>query len=353
VISPNTRRHPFWQLTGARLKEFLREPEAVFWVYGFPLLMTVALGIAFQEKPVEQFTVDVEAVAETDWAYQSLTALPDRFEVHRFPFEESRKRLRKGDTLLIVRPGTSQEEALTYLFDPIRPESGLAQRAVDDALQRARGRKDAVGTRSDAFSEPGGRYIDFLVPGLLGMGLMGGGLWGVGFVITDMRIRKLLKRFLATPMRRTHFLLAIMMSRFAFMLPEVIILLLFAYYFFGVAIQGSLWLVLLCIVLGGFTFAGIGMLVACRAKTLEAVSGLMNLIMLPMWILSGIFFSSERFPDAVQPVVKALPLTVLIDALRAVINEGAGLLDIQNKLLALIAWGVISFFVGLRLFRWQ
>jgi ABC-type multidrug transport system permease subunit len=340
-------------MTMARLKEFLREPEVIFWVYGFPLAMTLILGIAFKEKPVEQFIVDVENVPETAWVYQALAADPERFKVKQLDFETSRMRLRKGETLLVVRPGKSAEAALAYVFDPLRPESGLAQRAVDDTLQRAKGRMDSVTTRSEAFSERGGRYIDFLVPGLLGMGLMGGGLWGVGFVITDMRIRKLLKRFLATPMKRTDFLLAIMTSRFFFMLPEVLLLLVFAYFVFDVVIQGSLWLVLLCIMLGGFTFAGIGLLVACRAKTLEAISGLMNAIMLPMWVLSGIFFSAERFPEAAQPFIKALPLTLLNDALRAVMNESAGLADIQFKLLGLLAWGLISFFVGLKLFRWQ
>lgn len=202
-------------------------------------------------------------------------------------------------------------------------------------------------------TEPGGRYIDFLVPGLLGMSLMGGGLWGVGFVTVDMRIRKLLKRLLATPMRKSHFLAGIMLSRLLFMVPEVLVLLIFARFAFGVVNQGSVISLVLLILLGAFSFAGIGLLVASRAKTLEAVSGLMNLVMLPMWVLSGIFFSSDRFPEIAQPFILALPLTELINSSRAVMLEGATLASQAGNVAALAAWGSISFVLALRLFRWN
>ena len=184
---------------------------------------------------------------------------------------------------------------------------------------------DAAEVKLVAVDAPGSRYIDFLVPGLLGMSLMGGGLWGVGFVTVDMRRRNLLKRFLATPMRKSHFLAGLMVSRMLFMVPEVIILLVFARYAFGVVIHGSLFTVVFFILLGALMFSGIGLLVASRATTVEMVSGLMNLVMVPMWIFSGIFFSSERFPEVIQPLIRLLPLTPLIDALRAVMLEGAPL----------------------------
>ena len=214
------------------------------------------------------------------------------------------------------------------------------------------GRNDAAVVGDIELTESGARYIDFLVPGLLGMGLMGGGLWGVGFVIVDMRIRKLLKRFIATPMKKYQFLAGIMLSRFLFMVPEIAILLLFARIAFGVRVQGSLLAVMFFVFLGAFTFAGIGLLVASRAKSLETVSGLMNLVMLPMWVLSGIFFSSERFPAAVQPVIKILPLTPLINALRAVILEGHSLFQLWPQIVILAVWGLVTFVLSLRWFRW-
>jgi ABC-type multidrug transport system permease subunit len=229
----------------------------------------------------------------------------------------------------------------------------LARSGVDDQLQRAAGRQDAADVSFVEVDEPGGRYIDFLVPGLLGMSLMGGGLWGVGFVIVDMRVRKLLKRFLATPMKKSDFMAAIMGSRMIFMVREVLFLLLFARYACGVVNHGSFVALTLLVLLGAVMFSGLGLLIASRAKTIEAVSGMMNLIMVPMWIFSGIFFSSERFPEAAQPFIKAIPLTPLIDALRSVMLEGAPLSAQLTRIAIMAAWGAVSFLLALRWFRWR
>jgi ABC transporter DrrB family efflux protein len=168
-----------------------------------------------------------------------------------------------------------------------------------------------------------------------------------------MRRRNLLKRFLATPMKKSHFLAGLMVSRMLFMIPEVLILLVFARYAFGVVIQGSLLTVVFLILLGAVTFSGLGLLVASRAKTIEMVSGLMNLVMVPMWIFSGIFFSSERFPEAIQPLIKVVPLTPLIDALRSVMLEGAPLAAQLPRVSIMTAWGAVSFALALRWFRWR
>jgi ABC-type multidrug transport system permease subunit len=351
------------QLVLARLREFLREPEAVFWVYGFPILMTVGLGIAFKNRPIEEISVVIvegaTAQATRDLLSSSKTA--ERFAVEIVAADEARRRLRTGRTDLAVDSGKndSQQSAANdkpeyvYHFDPTRADSVLARTAVDDQLQRAAGRQDPAPTELVEMNEPGGRYIDFLVPGLLGMSLMGGGLWGVGFVTVDMRVRKLLKRFLATPMKKTDFLMGIMISRMLFMVPEVLALLVFARYAFGVVNHGSTLAVTFLILLGAVTFSGIGLLAASRAKTIEAVSGIMNLVMVPMWIFSGIFFSSERFPDAVQPFIKVLPLTPLISSLRAVMLEGMSLGQLLTPIAIMTAWSVISFALALRWFRWR
>jgi len=349
------RYSPLGQLILARLREFFREPEVIFWVYGFPILMVVALGIAFRNKPAEQILVDVQQDAGNEAGVEFVSDALRKDETFKMQVNDPalcRLRLRTGKTALVVVPPTSSGEPYVYRYDPTREESRLAQSKVDDALQREKRRVDPLPVRPEKFEEPGGRYIDFLVPGLVGMSLMGGGLWGVGFVIVDMRIRKVLKRFLATPMRKTDFLLGILFSRLIFLVPELLLLLVFARVAFGVVIQGSLLAVVVLILLGALAFAGIGLLVASRARTLEAVSGLMNLVMLPMWVLSGIFFSSERFPDAMQPFIKALPLTPLIDALRSVTLEGTSLPALWPQLAILTAWAVGSFVLALRWFRW-
>ena len=178
-------------------------------------------------------------------------------------------------------------------------------------------------------------------------------MWGVGFVIVDMRVRKLLKRFLATPMRKTDFLLAVMCSRLFFTLTDIIILLIFGYLVFGVSSRGNYLELAMIVLLGGAAFAGIGLLVAGRVQTIETVSGVMNFVMLPMWILSGVFFSSERFPSEIQPLINALPLTALNQALRGVMLEGQSLLAVWPQTSILVVYCVLTFAIALRTFRWR
>ena len=341
--------HPLRELLLARLREFIREPEALFWVYGFPLLLAIGLGIAFRNQSAESIYVDVQQDAGRAAKIAGDLGKSPGILVEVHSAGECRDRLRLGKTSIVVIPG----ERHTYLFDPTRTESVLARQRVDDALQRAAGRHDTLDTRDEHLTEPGARYIDFLVPGLVGMNLMGSGMWGVGFVIVDMRVRKLLKRFVATPMKKTDFLWSMIGARLVFMVPELLIVLGAGILLFGILIQGSVFAILVLCILGALVFAGLGLLVASRAQRIETVSGLMNLIMLPMWLFSGIFFSPDRFPATFQPFVQALPLTQLNYALRAVILEGASLPSQTWRLIILAAWGGGSFLLALRWFRWN
>ncbi len=343
-----TRYHPLRELLTARMREFLREPEAVFWTYGFPLLLAVGLGIAFRNRPPDRVFVDIQDGPHARQIQKTLAAVPNfTAEIHRA--DECQDRLRLGKSSIVVIPG----EPFTYLFDPTRPESAMARIQVDDALQRSAGRPDVIPTTEKHVTEPGARYIDFLVPGLLGMNLMGSGMWGVGFVIVDMRVRKLLKRFVATPMKRTHFMWSMIGGRLLFMIPEIVVVLGAGALLFGVLVKGNWATILLVCLVGDIAFAGLGLLIASRAQRIETVSGLMNLVMLPMWLLSGIFFSPDRFPGALQPVVQALPLTQLNYALRAVILEGASLYSQTLPLAVVALWGALSFVCAMRWFRWS
>lgn len=345
------RWHAFTQLFLSRLREFFREPEAVFWVYGFPLLLAVGLGIAFAGNEPDPATVDVQGSPEDSAVVDVRKLLAgDQLQVEVHDEATSRQRLRDGKTTLVLVP---EADGFRCLLDPRRPESVSARHQVEAILLRSRQGEPAPRLEPVSVLEAGSRYIDFLLPGLIGMNLMGGGLFGVGFVVVDMRMRKLLKRLLATPMRRDDFLFALLGSRLAFMLPEMLALLLVGLLGFGVPIRGGVVGLVVVILIGSAAFSGIGLLVACRADKLETVSGLMNLVMLPMWVMSGVFFSSKRFPDVVQPFVQALPLTQLNDALREVMLEGASLMQVGWRLAILAAWAVIPFALGLRWFRWQ
>lgn len=339
-------------IVGSRLREFIRQPEAVFWVYVFPLLMILVLGIAFRGQGNRSLEVDIADGPGAEQLRAWLESDP-QFQATIRPPDECQRRLRTAKSALYIAARGTDSRAIDYYFDPSQPEAVPLRSEIDRRLQQAAGRIDVLATTDHHVTEPGGRYIDFLVPGLIGMGLMGGGLWGVGFAIVDLRIRKLLKRFLATPMRRSDFLWGLIISRMVFMVPEILLTLLFARLFFGVHIQGS-WLALLVIVLvGAVEFSGIGLLVAARCRTIEAASGLMNLVMLPMWTLCGIFFSWERFPAVLHPLIRLLPLTPLNDSLRAVMNEGASLASQWPALLTMSLWAAATFLLALRIFRWR
>jgi ABC-type multidrug transport system permease subunit len=225
--------------------------------------------------------------------------------------------------------------------------------AVDAALQAAAGRNDAFTPARVEVSEPGSRYVDFLVPGLLGMNLMGTGMWGIGFSLVVARNGNLLKRLVAAPARKSHLLGAQLTSRLIFLVPEAGALLLFAVFVLGVPLRGSVMTLVGIAFLGALAFSGLGLLTAARPRTIEGVSGVMNLVMVPMWIFSGIFFSTERFPPAMQPFVQALPLTALNDALRGVMLEGSGFVALLPELALLTVWGTASFVLALKFFRWQ
>ena len=344
--------NPLVELTLARFREFLREPEAVFWVFAFPVIMTCALGIAFRSRGEEPVIVGiVEQPGEqagADALAQALDAAGG-FTVRRIAPEDLDRAVRDGRAPVVVVPGTPP----AYRFDAARAESQVARLAVDRALQRAAGRTDAFTPVEEPVRIVGSRYIDWLVPGLLGMNIMGTGLWGVGFAIVHARTKKLLKRLVATPMSKAHYLLSHVLSRFLFLALEVVVIVGFAWIFFDVAVHGALWALAAIAILGGLSFGGLGLLLASRVKTIEAVSGLMNLVMLPMWVLSGVFFASTNFPEAMQPLIKVLPLTALNDALRAIVNEGLALTAVTREIAILTTWGLVSFLLSLKLFRWQ
>ena len=342
--------HPLVQLTRVRYREFFREPEAVFWVFVFPILLAAGLGIAFRNRAPERAVVGVVGGPGDTALLAALRARPE-LQPRLLTDSAAAVALRTGDAALVVAPRAGG--GIEYHYDDSRPESRTTRFLVDDALQRARGRHDPLPVQDQLVRERGARYIDFLVPGLLGMNLMGSGIWGLGFAIVDARKKRLLKRLIATPMSRWQYLASFALSRLTLLFLEVGLLLGFAVLVFGVPVRGSLPLLILICLLSSLAFASLGLLIASRAQTMEGASGLMNLVMLPMWIFSGVFFSASRFPDAIQPLIQALPLTAVIDALRANILRGAGWQTVAPELAIILLWMTGSFLLALKLFRWR
>ncbi len=348
----NGRWAGYGRLLQARMKELAREPEVIFWVFIFPLLLAFGLGIAFRNKPEDKVVVAIVNGPRAEQTKQLLQNSSQGKTIHADVLDPAtaHDRFRLGAYALVIEP---QENGVQYRFDPARPESVQARVQVDDALQAASGRKDVVPTSAVPSSEPGARYIDFLIPGLLGMNLMNSGMWGVGFALVEMRQRKLLKRFVATPMRRSDFLMALTSSRLVLMIIELGLLLGFGMLVFHMRVVGTFAAIFLVSALGAISFGGIGLLTASRAQKIESVSGLINLVMMPMWIFSGVFFSYERFPAAIHPYIKALPLTALNDSLRAIILQGASLSSQAVPIAVLAIWGGLSFALALKWFRWS
>ncbi|HEX9493822.1 MAG TPA: ABC transporter permease [Thermoanaerobaculia bacterium] len=345
---PEKIRPAIIELTSVRTKEFLRETEAIFWVFGFPLLLALALGFAFREKAPDRIPVAVLAGPSAPQEAAALSKSP-ALSPRVLTEAEAHDALRRGKVSLVV----DASHSLVYRFDPTSPDGRTARREADDALQSAAGRRNPRPARDEYVHEQGARYIDFLIPGLLGMNLMGTGMWGMGFTIANARMKKLLKRLIATPMRKSQYVMSQFLSRLIFLTIEVIVLVAFGWLVFGVRVNGSIAVLALLCIVGGYAFSGLGLLSASRARTLEGVSGLMNLIMMPMWLCSGVFFSYERFPNAAKPFIRALPLTMLNDALRAVMNDAAPLTKILPHLALLALWGIVTFAIGLKIFRWQ
>ncbi|MGD0730901.1 MAG: ABC transporter permease [Terracidiphilus sp.] len=334
-----------YQLTQVRFRLLLREPEAVFWIFIFPILLAVGLGIAFRNRPA-----DVLPVAATTTQLTQALARDPGLTASAMDEAAGTHALSTGSILLLAIQGP---DGVAYKYDDTNPDARTARLIVDRDLQAAAGQQPSVRVSNQQVHETGSRYIDFVVPGLLGMNLMGSAMWGLGFSIVEARQKKLLKRLVASPMPRWQYLTSFLLSRLAMLVVEVVAFLGFARVAFGVPFRGSLWQLALLCVITSLVFSALGLLVASRAKTMEAVSGLMNLVMLPMWILSGVFFSASRFPAVIQPVVRALPLTAAIDAMRGNMLQGLNLGQMLAPVAILLGWFIVPFAVSLRIFRWR
>lgn len=343
-----TRIRALQHLVLARMREFFREPATIFWVYGFPLVLAMVLGFAFSKSESEPPTVDIVEGGRAAEVEKTLVGAKVKAIV--LPEKECEERLRKTRTMLVIAADDSGK--LEYRYDKTRAESVNARHWVDALLARAAA-GDRIPPAKDANQpDPASRYIAFLLPGLVGINIMGGGLFGIGFVLVDMRVRKLFKRLMATPMHRGDFLWSLIIARLIFLLPEMVSLLVVARLIFRVPMNGSWFLLAVVVLMGSLAFSGIGLLLGSRTEKTETISGMLNLVMLPMYLLSGVFFDSKRFPEAAQPFIQALPLTQLNDALREVMLEGAGLGVVWGRLAILAAWGTVTFLIALRIFKW-
>ncbi len=342
--------NPLEELVKARVREFLREPGYVFWVFGFPLLMAIGLGLAFRSKAPEPPRIVVTARVADETA-RALTSSP-RLNVERQSRNDAERSLARTKVDLVVDQPDSHGP-LVFELDTAQEKALLARAVTDDVLERAAGRRDSLAIDEQHVVKAGSRYVDFLLPGLIGMNLMGSSMWGIGYNLVQARKRKLLRRYAVTPMRRSHFLLSYFFSRSLFLVLELAVLIGFGRLVFHTHVQGSILALLVAAGLGASAFAAIGFLIGARLSSTEAAGGWMNFVQLPMWLLSGSFFSYERFPHWLKLPIRLLPLTAANDALRSIYNEAGTLSSIPFELAVLSVWTLAGFVIAVRAFRWQ
>jgi ABC-type multidrug transport system permease subunit len=311
------------------------------------------LGIAFRSKPPDVAHIAVVSGDARSATFVEALKHDHGLAVEALPRDSARVALRTGRVAVVVTPGPNGGGGVEYEYDDTRPDARTAKLLANDALQRGEGRQDVLGASDRFVREAGSRYIDFVVPGLLGMTIMGGGIWGLGFSIVDQRRKRLLKRLVATPMSRAEYLASYVLSRFVLLTIEAVVLIGASVLLFKIPMRSSWLSIAAIVVISALAFGGLGLLIASRSQTIEGVSGLMNLCMLPMWVLSGVFFSSENFPRAVQPFIKALPLTATNDALRASMLRGVPFAALWPQLGILALWMTVCFAVALKIFRWR
>ncbi|MCA8948955.1 MAG: ABC transporter permease [Planctomycetes bacterium] len=331
----------------AMFREFWRSPEALFWTYGFPIAMMIGLGLAFQPRVPPPVPVAVVA-GEASASLATLLSDDEGLEVLELPEAEAERALVRGRVGLLVR-GSVDEPVLRA--DPARAEAQVAELLVGRALQRARGHPP-VAVAHEVEDRPGSRYIDFLVPGLIGLNLMGACMWGMGFNLVMMRTNNLLRRLFVTPMKRSDFLIGYMIGRGVLVVPESAAIALLGIALWGVPFRGSVLAFVAVVAAGAFAFTGLALLCASRVRTYEGIAGLMQLCQLPMWVLGGALFSTERFTGLMKVGSDVVPLSCITRALRDLMLEPGGFSDIGWNLVGLIAFGAVSLAVALRLFRW-
>jgi ABC-2 type transport system permease protein len=375
------RFEQLWQLIAALFREIIREPGVLFWGILFPILMSLGLGLAFTRKTdvirkvaiinitgnsamgSENSTVagflqkncerNVSAATDTwQWKY---TIRDEKlgnsvFLFYKMQWDEAIKLLKRG-TINVLLLG--KNDSVEYHFDPMNPDAQLTYLKLSTIVEKGVLQPVQTNAEIKPLTVNGTRYIDFLVPGLIAMGVMMSSMWGISYGIIEKRSKKLLRRLVATPMKKSHFLIALITVRITMNFIESLVLFLFALFAFKMTIQGNISALILIFLSGNIAFAGIAVFVSSHTSNTEVGNGLINFVVFPMMVLSGIFFSYQNFPDWSLPFIKNLPLTMLTDGIRSIFNEGAGYHEVTMPILILLATGALFFSVGLKIFKWH
>jgi ABC-2 type transport system permease protein len=366
-------------LIGAHLKEIIREPAVIFWGILFPMVMALGLGFAFTKK---QNVVHKVAVVRNGSSVEDQNSLLDktntiyyndslklftndslnysftiyneklgdtRFDFNVMTWNNAIAYLKQGKANLIVR---ISGDSVTYHFDPLNRDAQIVYMKLSQLTSSGNLAAFQNSVNILPLKLPGSRYIDFLIPGLISMGVMMSTMWGLSYGMIEKRSKKLLRRMIATPMKKSHFLFSLLTVRLLMNIFEAILLTIFAQIVFKTHIQGSIPALILIFIAGNIAFAGIAIFLSSRTSKTEVGNGLVNMVVMPMMLLSGIFFSYHNFPDSFVAIIQKLPLTMVTDGIRSIFIEGAGFAQTLMPTLILFSIGIVFFMTGLRIFKW-
>ena len=371
------RINQLWQLIVALFREIIREPGLLFWGIIFPILMSLGLGLAFTKKGDVTRKVAIitdsgiyqnpeingflqnkseKNISEEEDAWQYKYVISDEklgnsvFLFYEMNWEDAMKLLKRGTMNVLV---AAAEDSVEYHFDPMNSDAELTYLKLSSIIEKGELPETNSASKIKPLTVTGTRYIDFLVPGLITMGIMMSCMWGISYGLIEKRSKKLLRRLVATPMRKSHFLIALITVRIIMNVIESLALLIFALIVFKIKIQGDITSLLLLYLAGNIAFAGLAVFVSSNTSNTEVGNGLINAVVMPMMVLSGIFFSYQNFPEWSHAVIRALPLTIMTDGFRSIFNEGSGITDVMLPIVLLAAIGVAFFSAGLKLFKWH
>lgn len=346
-----------FNLIVVQFKAFFREPAILFWALIFPLAIAGVLGIAFTQHvdPIRKVAIITNEQSGESKNLAALLSQNDRvdnnerqqFDFFYSSYDSAEVKLKRGEISLFIEIG--KNDSLIFNFDPQNAEGNLTYLLLENKFLKDERSNEL---KISPITAKGNRYIDFLIPGLIALGVMNSCIWGIGWNLIEFRIKKLMRRMVATPMKKSYFLLGHIISRAVLSSIEAALLFLFAYFVFGVTMQGSFLAFMVVFLTGIMAFAGIAVVASSRATSTQEGNGIINAIVLPMTILSGVFFSYRSFPDWAIAIIEKFPLTMLADAIREIFNEGASLQDVGGQIVGLTITGIVFFVVGLRIYKW-
>lgn len=355
-------------LTKASFLGLLKSPSSIFFSIAFPLIFIIAFGIMSDGGA----SVTLAFSPDTDTANQIYQQLNNNPAVKIYEDEGEEKKLedlKKGSiaAVLDIQKNASDSAAQTYTINfqtsiAAGNDRSIAKQIVESIIININDQNfpanENIATITEATPIEGRayKYLDFFLPGMLGFSMLSAGIFGTAFIFFNLKQTLVLKRFFATPVRRLNIIFAEGSSRLILQMFAAAIIIIIGYFAFDFTLVHGVrtffeMMVLCCF--GLIIFLGMGFIISSIAKNESLIPPLANMIIMPQLILSGVFISTEKFPDWMQPVCNALPLTQLNNGLRQIAFQGKSFIDIWQPIVILTVWGIVVYAVAVRVFRWE